>query len=96
MSAVTCQKCGETTDMPFHTCNRTPKAEHSFAAPDGSAACGTVAMLRLPIPARHLKLTVEALTAMYGEGLTMHENPKGWLDIRSPKPPNDKLSHSRD
>lgn len=57
-----------------------------------SAACGTIAMLRLPISIRNLKLTREILRKLYGEGLTMQENPKGWLDIRSPKPPNDPSS----
>jgi hypothetical protein len=33
----------------------------------------------------------DALKAAYGEGLTMREAPKGWLDIRDPKTksPND-------
>lgn len=64
------------------------EAESELAAPAGSAACGTIAMLRLPISVRNLKLTTEILRKLYGEGLTMQENPKGWLDIRSPKPPN--------
>lgn len=74
--------------------SKTDSAQPGSLHPAGSAACGTIAMLRLPIPVRHLKLTVEALTAMCGEGLTMQENPKGWLDIRSPKPPNKQISNS--
>jgi hypothetical protein len=60
--------------------------------PAGSAACGTVAMLRLPIPVTHLSTIADGLSEIYGSGLTMQENPDGWLDIRSPKPPNAELS----
>lgn len=48
----------------------------------------TVAMLRLPVGVRNLNNLVGLLTDEYGEGLTMREDPKGWLDIRQPEPPN--------
>lgn len=37
MSATTCPICGTTTDMPFHTCNRTPKAERELSPAPCSA-----------------------------------------------------------
>lgn len=60
-------------------------------AAHGSETGPTVAMLRLPLSLRCLNKMNDALKAAYGEGLTMREAPKGWLDIRDPKTksPND-------
>lgn len=65
-----------------------------LASARGSAACGTVVMLRLPISIRELNKLNETLRAIYGPDLTMQENPKGWLDIRTPKPPNSDYTTS--
>lgn len=47
-----------------------------------------VASLALPIPVKSLKGMVDALETAYGPGLTMREEPKGWLCIETPKPNN--------
>ena len=46
---------------------------------------GAVARLRLPIGARRLCDATDLLTEIYGDGLTMRENPKGWLEILHPQ-----------
>lgn len=42
---------------------------------------GAVARLRLPIGVQRLCDATDLLTEIYGDGLTMRENPKGWLEI---------------
>lgn len=45
----------------------------------------TVAMLRLPVGSYNLRALLRTLTLQYGD-VSMTEEPKGWLDIRQPKP----------
>jgi len=52
-----------------------------------------VASLELPIPVKSLKGMVDALEAAYGPGLTMREEPKGWLCIETPKPNTKEQAH---
>ncbi len=49
-----------------------------------------VARLRLPIGARRLCDAIDLLAEIYGDGLMMRENPKGWLEIRNPEPTEHK------
>jgi hypothetical protein len=44
----------------------------------------TIAILRLPIPIDKLSYFVDALIDSYGFGLTMQEEPKGWLQFNLP------------
>lgn len=46
-------------------------------------------MLQLPISVQQMNRLINVLDAIYGSGLTMQENPAGWLDFRTPRLPND-------
>lgn len=65
----------------------TPPDESSRrpALPPWCEGRGVVAVLRLPIPVDALSEVIRSMTATYGPGLLMEEQPKGWLTFLMPE-----------
>lgn len=49
-------------------------------------SANAVALLKLPMPVQELAGVIDHLEKIYGEGLRMMEEPKGWLQFFKPQP----------
>jgi len=47
---------------------------------------GHVASVRMPIPLAAMEAMEQFITAAYGPGCTVKEEPQGWLKIETPEP----------